>query len=199
MKLTRKVQILLFAIALLFSIMTVSDTYSKYLTSATGTSDISIARWRILVNNEDIRNNSDISQVITPIFDSNSHIAEGVIAPTSQGYFDIIIDHTAADVSFNYEIGVTTNESSSVTDIMATGYSINGGEIIELEEGDTISADVLNSTTVKVINIRIYIIWDDSETNVMNNSEDTEATISSNPAKIDTNLTFTQIPETSSN
>lgn len=199
MKLTRKVQILLFAIALLFSIMTVSDTYSKYLTSATGTSDISIARWRILVNNEDIRNNSDISQVITPIFDSNSHIAEGVIAPTSQGYFDIIIDHTAADVSFNYEIGVTTNESSSVSDIVATGYSINGGEIIELEDGDTISADVLNSTTVKVINIRIYITWDDSETNVMNNSEDTEATISSNPAKIDTNLTFTQIPETSSN
>lgn len=193
MKLSKKIQILLLTIAILFCILTVADTYSKYLTSASSTSDISIARWRILVNNQDIRNNSDVSQVITPIFLSNQHISNDIIAPTSQGYFDIIIDHSAADVSFNYEINISTNENSSVTDIIATGYSINGGETIELEPGETISADVLNTTTVKVINLRIYITWDDSETNNMDNEEDTEATKSNNPAKLDTNLTFTQI------
>ena len=195
MKLTKKIQILLLAIAFLFCILTVSETYSKYLTSANGVSDISIARWRILVNNQDIRNNSDISQVITPIFLSNEHISNDIIAPTSQGYFDIIIDHTDADVSFNYSVGITTNENSTVSDIIATGYSINGGEVIELEPDDTITADVLNTTTVKVINLRIYITWDDSENNNMDNAADAEATISGNPAKLDTNLTFTQIAE----
>lgn len=193
MKLTKKIQILLLAIAILFCIATVAETYSKYLTSANSTSDISIARWRILVNDEDIRNNSDISQVITPIFLPNENISNNIIAPTSEGYFDIIIDHSAADVSFNYQIDVTTNEHSSVTDIIATGYSINGGEIITLEPGDTITNDVPNTTTVKVINLRIYITWNDDETNNMNNEADSNATKSNNPAKLDTNLTFTQI------
>ena len=76
---------LIACIALLFLILVVTDTYSKYLTEASGTTNVDIARWRILVNGQDIRNNSNVSQVITPIFYQDSHIANDIIAPRSTG------------------------------------------------------------------------------------------------------------------
>lgn len=201
MSTTKKINILLACIALLFSLLVIQETFAKYLTDADGEADMNIARWKILVNNKDIRNNSDISQTLTPTFLENEHIAQNIIAPTSEGYFDIIIDHTAADVSFNYKITSNPNTNSSVSDIVTTGYSINGGEIIPLtEENNLISNDVLYSNTNinKIIEVRIYIKWDDSETNKMNNEEDTNATKSSAPAKLDVNLAFKQIAETPS-
>ena len=201
MNITKKINILLACIALLFSLLVIQETFAKYLTDADGEADMNIARWKILVNNKDIRNNSDISQTLTPTFLENEHIAQNIIAPTSEGYFDIIIDHTAADVSFNYKITSSPNTNSSVSDIVTTGYSINGGEIIPLtEENNLISNDVLYSNTNinKIIEVRIYINWDDSETNKMNNEEDTNATKSSAPAKLDVNLAFKQIAETPS-
>ena len=202
MSITKKINILLACIALLFSLLVIQETFAKYLTGADGEADMNIARWKILVNNKDIRNNSDISQTLTPTFLENEHIAQNIIAPTSEGYFDIIIDHTAADVSFNYKITSSPNTNSSVSDIVTTGYSINGGEIISLtEENNLISNDVLYSSTntTKLIEIRIYIKWDDSETNKMNNEEDTNATKNSVPAKLDVKLSFKQIADTPTN
>ena len=199
MRITKKINILLACIALLFSLLVIQDTFAKYLTDAEGEADMNIARWKILVNNKDIRNNSDISETITPTFLENEHIAKNIIAPTSEGYFDIVIDHTAADVSFNYKITLSPNTNSSVSDIVTTGYSINGGEITSLTDGETeISNDVLYSKTDtnKVIEIRIYIKWDDSETNKMDNTEDTNATKNGTPAKLDVNLSFKQIADT---
>ena len=93
---------------------------------------------------QDIRNNSDITQTITPKFIENEHISSDIIAPLSEGYFDLIIDHTSADVSFEYEIATTVNETSSVQDIITTGYSINGGEITELtEENKIIKSEII--------------------------------------------------------
>lgn len=194
MKLSKKINIILACIALIFSLIIIQDTYAKYLTAATGGANISIARWRILVNDQDIRNNSDITQTITPKFIENEHISSDIIAPLSEGYFDLIIDHTSADVSFEYEIATTVNETSSVQDIITTGYSINGGEITELtEENKIIKNTVPLSNEEKIITIRIYIKWDDSENATMDNEQDTQATLSDTPAKLDVNLSFKQI------
>src|SRR5574344_2077421 len=194
MKLSKKFNVLLACTALLLSLLIIQDTYAKYLTEANGTTDMSIARWRILVNNQDIRDNSNISQVITPNFIQNEHIASNIIAPTSQGYFDIIIDCSAADVSFSYNIVTTTNTNSSVSDIKVTGYSKNGGTIVPMTNStDPINETVLHSSNTNTIQLRIYIEWDDSQTASMNNQADTAATNSSNPAKLDVNLAFTQV------
>lgn len=188
---------LLACIALLFVVLVVTDTYSKYLTEASGTTDIAIARWRILVNGQDIRNNADLSQVISPTIYQNNHIANNVIAPRSTGYFDLVIDCRDADVSFEYEIDISPNEDSSVTDLVATGYSIDGGSTVSMNRGDTISNQVLLSSNTQTISIRVYIEWDDvSENAVMDNEADTNATKSGNNALLDVNLSFIQIDET---
>lgn len=185
---------LLACIALLFVVLVVIDTYSKYLTEASGTTDIAIARWRILVNGQDIRNNSDVSQVITPVLYHDNNIADNILAPRSTGYFDIVIDCRDADVSFEYEIDISPNEDSSVTDLIATGYSIDGGATTNLARGDTITNQVLLSSNTQTISIRVYIEWDDvSQNATMNNEDDTNATKSGDDAKLDVNLSFTQI------
>ena len=197
MKLSKKINIILACVALLFSLLIIQDTYAKYLTTTSGGANISIARWRILVNEQDIRNNSDITQTITPKFIENEHIANDIIAPLSEGYFDLIIDHSAADVSFEYEISTKVNDDSPVKDIVVTGYSTNGGVITNVDDQDyTITNTVPLSNTDKTITIRVYIKWDDSENATMDNEQDTNATMAGTPAKLDVNLSFKQIPNT---
>ena len=108
---------------ILFSIgaFVLASTYSKYVTGTTGNADVRIARWKIRVNNQDVINNYNISSLIQPVFPGNTNIASGVIAPTAEGYFDIVIDGTNTDVSFNYEITTSENEDSAVSDLVLSG------------------------------------------------------------------------------
>ena len=66
--------------------------YAKYLTSADGNTSLTIARWNIMVNDLSIKNNTDISNKITPVFPGNDNIASNIIAPTAEGYFDLNFD-----------------------------------------------------------------------------------------------------------
>ena len=155
---------------------------------------MNVARWRILVNNKDIREGSTTNAIITPVFEGNEHIANGIIAPTSEGYFDLVIDATEADVSFKYSINFSVNNNSSVTDLIATKYSINNGEFIYLDrDNQSISNQVLQVNNTNPINIRVYVLWDDGENATMDNTADTEATKNNNTAKMDVNLSFTQL------
>lgn len=190
----KRITLLMACFSLLFTIVTINKTYAKYKTDISGESNLNVARWRILVNNQDIRNNSDTKAIITPTLMENENIKEGVIAPTSVGYFDIIIDCSAADVSFSYEIGTAVNATSSVNDIVVTGYSIDDGEIIAIDNDSVISNNVYNRDNVSTITLRVYIKWDDSDTASMNNEADTAATKAENSlAKLDVSLSFKQI------
>lgn len=194
MKAKKRLIILLSCVTVLLCILTIQNTYAKYLTVATSTTDLSIARWKILVNDQDIRNNSNISQVITPVFYPNSHINSNIIAPNSEGYFEVLIDYADADVSFEYEISITPNPNSSVQDLIATGYSINDSTtVIDLERDDVISDVVLNTENDGSLKLKVYIKWDDSENETMDNEADTAATFTGQTAKLDVNLSFKQI------
>ena len=130
MKNNKKFILLLISILICLIIFSIVQIYAKYLTSAKGKTDLTIARWNISVNNKSIKNNSDISSAIEPIFKGNSNIAPGSIAPTAEGYFDLVFDFSDVDVSFKYEINVKADETSSVTDLVATGYSVIDSEDI---------------------------------------------------------------------
>ncbi len=169
--------------------------YAKYVTSAAGNTAISIARWNILVNNASIKNSSDISKAIVPVFEGSDNIASNIIAPTAQGYFDLNLDFTSADVSFKYEITALVDANSSVKDLIATSYSIDDGDIIQFEKGKTptISDTILLSDNIKGRKIRIFVMWDDSESSSMSNEQDTLAATSNNPALFNVTLAFTQV------
>lgn len=191
----KKITIPLCIICFLLCLFFIEDTYAKYITSTNESASMNIARWRILVNNKDIRENSTTNAVITPIFNGNDNINSGIIAPNSEGYFDLIIDATEADVSFKYKIEISVNQNSPVKDLITTKYIIDNGNEIPLERDNaTIENTVLHKDNTKPINIRVYIKWDDSNEATMDNDADTEATKQvDNPAKIDVKLSFIQL------
>ena len=163
--------------------------------------DINIARWQVLVNNEDVTSAATLNNVITPVFPGNNNIAEGVIAPSAEGYFDIIIDATSTDVSLRYEVTTSPNEESIVQDLILSGYSIDGGErqnIIEDENGNfKVQGEIRYNSQDKDITLRVYIKWNDNQEDgaTMTNSDDTSTTQEEESvAKVNVNLKFIQIP-----
>ena len=172
----------------------VRQTYAKYMNTTQGNTNITIARWRILVNNQDIRNNPEITETITPVLLENEHIKPGVIAPTSEGYFDIVIDSSDVDVSFNYTITPSIQENSCVKDLNVTGYSLNNGEIISVVDNAPISNNILYKDGITTTSIRIHIKWTDDETATMDNKADTQTTIDETcKGNINVTLNFIQL------
>lgn len=188
-----KFKFIVIFVAIFVLITSIQDTYGKYKSDATGTTNMSIARWNIVINNQDIVTNNYITNTLTPYFVENEHVASGVLAPSVVGYFDLNIDCSAVDVSFNYSISSSISETSSVDDLVVIGYSINGGAIVPVDGMLDFNETVLLSDQTKIRNIRIYIKWDDSETETMNNASDTLAALSGLSAKINVDVNFTQV------
>lgn len=190
----KKRLILLVVLSIILCLFFVQESLAKYITAADETANISIARWKILVNDEDIRDENAVNTVINPVFLGNDNIAENIIAPTSEGYFDLIIDAREADVSFKYKISMSVNKNSSVKDLVATKYVVNGGEPITMDiNNQTIENTVLYGNNNSTINIRVYIVWNDGDGSLMDNSADTLATTSGNFAMMNVSLNFAQV------
>ena len=190
----KKRLILLVVLSIILCLFFVQESLAKYITTADETANISIARWKILVNDEDIRDENTVNTVINPVFLGNDNIAENIIAPTSEGYFDLIIDAREADVSFKYKISMSVNQNSSVKDLVATKYVVNGGEPITMDiNNQTIENTVLYGNNNSTINIRVYIVWNDGDGSLMDNSADTLATTSGNFAMMNVSLNFAQV------
>lgn len=182
-------------IALIICILQISDTYSKYIDSKDGSADFEIAKWKILVNEQDITQTATLSSIITPIYKENENIKSGVIAPGSEGYFDLIIDASNVDVSFNYIISIGTSENSSVSDLVLTGYSLNDSAIINSNNLNNLTNTVNQTDTNRINNLRIYFKWLEGEGETMDNESDTNASISNVSAKLKVNMTFVQKAE----
>ena len=198
MSLYKKFVLFLAIISAVLCIFIVVDTYAKYMTSAKQVTNIPIAKWNIKVNNVSIKNNQDLTSVISPVFPGTDHIASGIIAPTAEGYFDLDFDFTDADVSFSYNVSVSPNTNSSVTDLVVTGYSIDDATPIYLSAGDAtnITDNIYYNSGIDTRKIRVFIKWiDDDTTATMDNSQDTAATLNAT-ALLDVKIVFTQIADT---
>ena len=193
MKINRRVKIFIALLSLLYLITLVQDTYAKYTSSANANTNITISRWNILVNDQDIKNNSNFTNTIKPTFEENENIASGVIAPTSKGYFDIIIDGTKTDVSFQYNINLALSSLNTVSDLRLTNYKVNDDDTLHQIENNVISNQVLYNSDNKIIKYRIFVEWIDGDSETMNNEADTEATING-IAAYDIAINITQIP-----
>ncbi len=190
----KKWHLVLAICALILCITQIQQTYAKYLDTKEGDTDFTIAKWKILVNQQDITEASTMSSLITPVYIENEHMKEGVIAPGREGYFDLVIDSSNTEVSFRYDISVTSSENSSVNDLIITGYSLNDSEIIPVSDQlNNLSNVIYYTDTNKENKIRIYFKWRDGTGENMNNEADTNASIQGVNAKLKANITFTQI------
>ena len=173
MKLNRKITFLLALLALFYCVSLIQSTYAKYLSTADSDTNITIARWNSLVNNQDISQNSNFSEVLEPTFTGNENIKDGVIAPTATGYFDITLDGSTTDVSFSYDISFSEADDNTVTDLKITKYEIDGHSYTY---NGPISGNILLNDQNRALTVRVYVEWvDQTDDETMTNVDDTTA------------------------
>lgn len=201
-KLELLISILLIILLLIFIL---SSTFARYRSTKELDLTSDIARWNIKLNGNSISDTSvDFSEIITPVFPGNSHIAANVIAPTAEGYFDVVVDYSEVDVSFTYNFTVDSSESA-VTDLVVFKYDIFDCDITDTTNSSATptstttipNADLSNSATItgnitynastpaadKLTSIRLYVKWIDDTIATMNNIEDTNTTIVTDTTK----------------
>lgn len=186
----RRIKILIAFVALAFSLSIISTTYSRYVADANGDVALTFAKWQILVNDEDITSGNVESIDITPTIVENENVASGKLAPSSLGYYDIELDVSNVETSFDMHI---TLDNEDMSDLRITSYSIDDGEEIEIEDGQ-IDESFDYDEDLETINIRIYFEWydvDDGDSE-MDNEDDTEFVSNNEEITITTNLSFEQ-------
>ena len=173
MKTKKKIIFFIALISLFYCVNLMQDTYAKYVSSATENAELTIARWSILINNQDVVNESNFTDTISPVFNGTTNIRSDVIAPTAQGYFELILDGTNTDVSFQYTIGIDTTDCE-VQDLKIVSYEV-GGQTYTFS-GSNVVGNMLLTDASRSKTIRFNVEWDDNAaTQTMDNAADTAA------------------------
>lgn len=170
----RKAIFFIALISLLYCVTFMQDTYAKYVSSAVETADLTIARWSILINDQDVVNESGFTDTITPVFAGSTNIKSDVIAPTAEGYFDLVLNGENTDVSFQYTISIDTTDCA-VDDLIISKYEIDGTEYT-YTAGNNVTGSILVNDDSQTQTVRFYVKWnDDAATQTMDNVADTAA------------------------
>ena len=207
MKLRLKILFILVTLAITVSLM--SSTYSRYVADTTGNLEGQFANWKILVNENDITNGNSSSIQLTPVIYNNDNVASNKIAPSSKGYFDIVVDASTVEVSFDYEVTLDIlNEN--IPDLLISEYSILNNNVNE--DDDTVERiSVVDNKIVGTLKyenpatssddvfmfepftIRVFFEWYDGETATMSDEMDTLIGTSENEVlQIQANIKFVQ-------
>lgn len=170
-----------------------SNTYSRYVADTNGDIKIGFAKWQIVVNSNDITDNSVSTINITPTMKPNEHVEENTVAPSSSGYFDIVIDPSNVDVSFDYSISLDlVNEN--MPDLIISEYAFLSNTY---KEGDKITYIPLEDSTItntyelaendkEPFTIRVCFEWFEGENENMDDAADTQVGVDAGTN--DTNL-----------
>jgi len=175
LKLNKKVKAFIAIIALFYCVTLIQSTYAKYVSGLDANTNLAIARWKIMLNDVDITTESSFTGEISPVLNGSNYVNEGVIAPAASGYFDIVIDGSESDVSFQYNLTVTQADDNTVSDLRVTSYQIGEGEVEDYE--GTISNIINSSDTNKSRTVHFFVDWYDGENEEMDNEDDTAATV----------------------
>lgn len=191
----KKIILLLACLSLILCIGSTAYTYAKYNSQSNHDIGTNIKKWKVIVNKNQIKNGTTLNEPITAVFESKEHIAENKMAPGSIGSFEIELDYSNIEVSFEYEISI---DDIAISDIEIYKLEVDGTEIAATD-GFKISnqIDIQRDTDAdKIKIIKVSLIWKDDETASMNNEEDTNIAINYSSIDFNVNLRFTQIKET---
>ena len=196
-------KILFCFLALLFLVFTIflfQTTYARYVTSLTAKSTVEMGSWLIRVNNQNIIENSDISDWVSPVFNSDSeYIAEGKISPTSTGNVLISLDYEEVTVPFKYEISFQADDSTFLEDFKLTGYSVDGGSVVSVSDSDTIITDTISpDETTRTRNFNLNFGWIDGDGSgeTLNDIQDTAFSRNNSEVGLRFTIEFTQLQPT---
>lgn len=203
----KRIKIILILLTLSVTLSFMSHTYSRYVADATSNIELSFAKWQLLVNNEDITTGTTNNIEITPVIEENTNIKANTIAPSSKGYFDILVNPSNVEVSFDYKVTIDIlNEN--LPDILISKYAILSDTYVEGTEvtKEDITNNEITGTLVfnnkqenfefKPFTIRVYFEWFEGTNELMDDEIDTsiglDAVNNNTKLQIAAAITFTQ-------
>ena len=203
----KKIKILLVIASLALTLSLMSNTYSRYVAGATGNLDMVFAKWQILVNDTDITGNNSSAINLVPVIDENANVATNKIAPSTKGHFDIAIDPSNVDLSFDYAINLSVT-NDDMPDLMITKYAILDEDYIDSDEITTTPIDnnMINGSldynnevenfAFEPFTIRVYFEWYEGVDEQMTDEDDTaignKAATEDIPLEITATINFNQ-------
>ena len=187
-KTMKKLYFLIFFAAVLFLSYEIADSYAKYASSANGTLEKQAGAWVIRINNENvvasgIERTFSINSLEYPL---NEYVLENKMAPSSSGYFDIVIDPTGSSTAVVYDVTLNFDEldiSDSIN--FDSAYKvINGTETSTglVRTGENTYSGIITLTEVKAstaTRLRFYIEWEEDGTG-QNDADDSVLGLSRN-------------------
>ena len=210
MRILKKVRFILVLISFSVCLGLMSSTYSRYVADATSNIEVLFAKWQILVNQTDITSNTSSTISFVPIIEENNYVESNTVAPSSKGYFDIVVDPSNVGVSFKYTINLAV-ANENMPDLMITKYSILPSNYVE---GDPLEVTNLTNNTItntlnfdknttsfkfKPFTIRVYFEWYEGTDEKMNDSQDTAvgkaAATENTKFQMTANINFEQVFE----
>ena len=115
----KKVWFLVGAIMLLFTMYQIATTYAKYVTEVEGSANKTAGAWVIKVNDEEISSSASEKEFVIDnlTYDTSEFVAEGKIAPSSTGYFDITIDPSGTSVAVRFDVTIDLTQLNAIEGI----------------------------------------------------------------------------------
>ncbi len=168
----KKVYILIGLIMISFTIYEMATSFAKYTSEATATAEKQAGAWVIEVNDQDVssRNSTKQFQIDSLTYPSNDYVLENKIAPSSSGYFDIIINPTGSSVAIRYDVTIdltALNISDAINFESANELGDNNQLIPLIRTGANTYTGVIDLETVEneeETTARFYLSWDEDLT-----------------------------------
>jgi len=122
------IKLVLVVAIVIILIWVISNTYSKYINSLKNDSKIHISNWNILLNDQNITEETDFTDTLEFELDESEHIEEDVIVPTSSGHFTVNLESTGTDLPFDYEFSIAENVDASSTYNYTPSENLTGND-----------------------------------------------------------------------
>ncbi|MBR3614642.1 MAG: hypothetical protein IKL55_05645 [Clostridia bacterium] len=108
MKSKTKINVLriLFTISLIICLFLISTTYARYREQVDANYMSSIKRWKLIVNNEIIREKESLTEVVSPQFDESVYVSGDMFVPGREAFLDMNIDFSNVDVPFSIDLAL---------------------------------------------------------------------------------------------
>ena len=182
---------------ILISFFTIKSTYAKYLTNLSANNNIGIAAWNIILNNQNIISNSNISSTLDLTIPETNYYKQNCLVPNAIGYFDLNLNTTNVNMPFKYTITCTPNINNNINDIKIIGYALDSQtqQITYLQNSNDIIQRTVNAQDTSSF-LRVYVQWiEGPQIELLNDINDTSLALASsnNSAIIDVAITFEQI------
>src|SRR5574344_464187 len=147
-------------------ILVMTKTYALFENNGEAKITESIGKWQIKLNGTDISQSITSDFVIDNfIYTDNTNVANGVIAPGRNGYFDIIVDPSGTDVAVRYDITIRLTANTYSGNVSFNIDDQTGGNAVKTSS-DTYSGviSLADIKANKTITLRVNMTWLD-ETN----------------------------------